>query len=93
MYLLERKYIMKNSKQRLFEMMGNVNPEFKKKEVLNENSLNEATDQDKYESVVFMQGEEAEEPLRILNDEGEEAALTYPKAVVLGFSGAVLSST
>jgi len=77
MYLLERKYIMKNSKQRLFEMMGNVNPEFKKKEVLNENSLNEATDQDKYESVVFMQGEEAEEPLRILNDEGEEAALTY----------------
>lgn len=68
-----------DNKQRLFEIMGNVNPEFKKKEILNENSLNEATDQDKYESVVFLQGEEADEPLKILNDQGEDAALEYLK--------------
>ena len=39
--------------------------------------MSESTDMDKYENVVFLQGEEAEEPLRILNDEGEDAALEY----------------
>ncbi len=29
------------------------------------------------ERIVFMQGEEAEEPLRILDEQGEEAAIEY----------------
>ena len=37
----------------------------------------ESTDQDQYEDVVFMQGEEADEPLNILNTQGEDAALKY----------------
>lgn len=51
----------------------------KTKKNLVENYLNESTDLDRYEDVVFIQGEEAEEPLRILDDEGEEAALNYLK--------------
>lgn len=39
--------------------------------------MNESTDQDKYEDVVFMQGEEANEPLDILNTQGEDAAMKY----------------
>lgn len=41
--------------------------------------IGESTDQDRYEEVVFMQGEEAEEPLRILDQQGEDAALEYLK--------------
>lgn len=41
--------------------------------------LNESTDKDKYELVVFMQGEEAEIPLELLADEGEKALLEYLK--------------
>jgi len=37
----------------------------------------ESTDQDKYEDVVFMQGEEADEALEILNNQGEDAAMQY----------------
>ena len=33
----------------------------------------------RYEDVVFIQGEEAEEPLRILDEKGENAALEYLK--------------
>ncbi len=39
--------------------------------------VNESTDQDKYEDVVFMQGEEADEALEILRTQGEEAALQH----------------
>jgi hypothetical protein len=42
-------------------------------------NLEESTDLDKYENVVFLQGDDANEPLRILNDEGEDAALEYLK--------------
>jgi len=40
-------------------------------------AVGEATDQDKYEDVVFMQGEEADEPLEILKTQGEDAAIQY----------------
>ena len=39
----------------------------------------ESTDQDRYEDVVFMQGEEANEPLEILDTQGEDAAMEYLK--------------
>lgn len=39
--------------------------------------MSEAVDTDKYEDVVFLQGSEAEEPLRILSEEGEDAAMNY----------------
>jgi len=42
-----------------------------------EDIMAESTDQDRYEDVVFMQGEEADEPLEILNDQGQDAALQY----------------
>lgn len=41
--------------------------------------MNEATDQDNYEDVVFLQGDEADEPLNILNNQGEDAAMEYLK--------------
>ena len=62
----------KDSKQRLFEVMLRLDKTFKPK-------LNESTDQDRYEDVVFIQGEEADEPLQILNTQGEDAALNYLK--------------
>ena len=68
-------YNKPGSKERLLEMFEGVTGE---KITINEN-ISEATDTDKYENVVFVQGEEADEPLRILNDEGEEAALEYLK--------------
>jgi len=37
----------------------------------------ESTDQDKFEDVVFMQGEEADEPLDILRNQGKDAAMEY----------------
>lgn len=49
------------------------------KEIITSASMEESTDRDKYEDVVFMQGQEAEEPLRILDQEGEDAALEYLK--------------
>ncbi len=45
----------------------------------NIDSLKESVEGDKYENVVFLQGDEAQEPLRILNDEGEDAAIEYLK--------------
>jgi hypothetical protein len=57
------------SKDRLFEMFEKVSGV----------KLNESTDQDKYENVVFMQGDEADEALEILNNKGEDAALEYLK--------------
>ncbi len=39
----------------------------------------EATDRDRYEDVVFLQGEEAYEALEILNNQGEDAAMEYLK--------------
>jgi hypothetical protein len=49
------------------------------KEVITSDVVDESTDQDKYEDVVFMQGQEADEPLSILEKEGEDAALEYLK--------------
>jgi hypothetical protein len=40
---------------------------------------NESTDRDKYEDVVFLQGDEAYEPLERLDREGPDAALEYLK--------------
>ena len=40
-------------------------------------TLDEVTDQERYEDVVFLQGDEAEEALSILDNDGEEAALNY----------------
>lgn len=62
----------KNSKQRLFEVMSRLDKTFKPK-------LNESTDLDSYEDVVFMQGEDAEDALSILETQGEDAALNYLK--------------
>lgn len=54
--------------------------ESKKQQILSEiKQLSEITDKERYENVVFLQGDEAEEPLKILNDEGEDAALEYLK--------------
>lgn len=39
--------------------------------------IKESTDLDKYEDVVFLQGEEADEALDILNNEGKDAAMDY----------------
>lgn len=62
----------KNSKHRLFEVMARLDKTFKPK-------LNESTDLDKYEDVVFMQGDDAHKALTILDVGGEEAALKYLK--------------
>lgn len=39
----------------------------------------ESTDQDQFEDVIFLQGDEAEEPLQILHDQGQDAAMEYLK--------------
>ncbi len=44
-----------------------------------ENMIDETTDTEKYEEIVFMQGDEAEEPMEILNVEGPEAAMEFLK--------------
>ena len=49
------------------------------KEILMSDAVDESTDQDKYEEVVFMQGQEADKPLSILEQQGEDAALEYLK--------------
>jgi len=41
--------------------------------------VSESIDQDKYEEVVFLQGDEAYQPLEILNTKGKDAALEYLK--------------
>jgi len=41
--------------------------------------LGESTDQDRYEDVVFLQGDEAFQPLEILDTKGKDAALEYLK--------------
>ena len=45
--------------------------------VLSSRYLSEATDSERYEDVVFIQGDEAEEPLEILRNQGKMAALKY----------------
>lgn len=42
-------------------------------------TTNESTDQDKYEDVVFLQGDEAFEPLELIKTKGKDAALEYLK--------------
>jgi len=49
------------------------------KEVLLSDTMDESTDQDKYEEVVFMQGQEADQPLSILEKDGVDAALEHLK--------------
>lgn len=44
-----------------------------------DNNLDESTDNHRYEEVVFLQGEHADEALYILSKKGEEAALKYLK--------------
>jgi hypothetical protein len=41
--------------------------------------VSESTDQDKYEDIVFLQGDEAYQPLEILSTKGKDAALEYLK--------------
>lgn len=50
------------------------------KEIITSANMDESTDQDKYEDVVFLQGQEAEEPLSILHNDGQDAALEYLKS-------------
>ena len=40
-------------------------------------TIDETTDTERYEDVVFVQGDEAEEPINILDEKGEDAALAY----------------
>jgi len=42
-------------------------------------TISEITDTEKYEDVIFLQGENAEEAMDILNNDGKEAALEYLK--------------
>lgn len=49
-------------------------------DLITSSSMEESTDQDKYEDVVFLQGDEAEQPLQILHDEGQDAAMEYLKS-------------
>jgi len=59
-------------------LQGNVKPIEKTRAIpKGAEPFYESTDQDKYEDVVFMQGEEADEALEILRNQGEEAALQY----------------
>jgi len=52
----------------------------KKRENVNTSvNIGESTDQEKYENVVFLQGDDAYEPLERLNREGKDAALEYLK--------------
>ena len=46
---------------------------------IKEKKINEATKDDKYEDVVFLQGSEADEALEILDNRGVDAALNYLK--------------
>lgn len=50
------------------------------KEIIKSANMGESTDQDKYEDVVFLQGQDAEEPLQILYNDGQDAALEYLKS-------------
>lgn len=50
------------------------------KEIIKSANMGESTDQDKYEDVVFLQGQEADEPLQILQNDGQDAALEYLKS-------------
>ena len=59
-------------------LQGNIKPVEKTRAISKEaEPFYESTDQDKYEDVVFMQGEEADEALEILRNQGEEAALQH----------------
>ena len=51
----------------------------KKKKPQTSVKIAESTDRDKYEDVVFLQGDEAYEPLERLDREGPDAALEYLK--------------
>ena len=51
----------------------------KKKKPQTSVKINESTDQDKYEDVVFLQGDDAFQPLEILDSKGADAALEYLK--------------
>ncbi|MFW6219308.1 MAG: hypothetical protein ACOC33_00440 [bacterium] len=67
-------------KQQINDYQDKINELMEKIKNISENkNLKESTDQDKYENVVFLQGEEAEEPLQILKEKGEDAALEYLK--------------
>jgi len=46
-------------------------------EVDSDQGLDESTDRDRYEDVVFLQGDEADEALEILDNQGEDAAMDY----------------
>lgn len=48
-------------------------------ENLKPETLDEITDTERYEQVVFMQGEEANEAMDILNNDGKDAAMEYLK--------------
>jgi len=59
-------------------LQGNVKPVEKTRAIpKGAEAFWESTDQDRYEDVVFMQGEEADEPLEILRNQGEDAAMQY----------------
>lgn len=49
------------------------------KKVKIKTGVSESTDQDRYEEVVFLQGDEAYQPLEILDREGKDAAMEYLK--------------
>jgi hypothetical protein len=51
----------------------------KKKNPVSTVKINESTDRDKYEDVVFLQGDEAYQPLEILDTKGKDAAMEYLK--------------
>lgn len=56
-----------------------VNKKLRVNSVMFDKFIAESTDQDKYEDVIFMQGDEASEPLNILMNQGKDEALEYLK--------------
>lgn len=84
--LKENKKMKKSDKEKLFEMMGKLDSSFKNK--INERYGSKFDYEDlyydepkdyEYEEVVFMQDHESEEALRILDEDGVDAALEYLK--------------
>lgn len=62
--------LMENSSDSLSNEYGeNAKPE----------TIEETTDSERYEEVVFMQGQEADETMDILNNEGKDAAMEHLK--------------
>ena len=68
----------KTQNEDVLDFMNDIQDVAQKPEEVEESvSLAETTDTEKYEDVVFLQGDEAEETMNILDELGEDAALAH----------------